>query len=242
MLYWAVVAEAGHEIAQNNIAYLLDKGISVVLLECKLADVILGEDYRMMNHTSSSALLYWTCSAAQNNINMLIKVGNYYYHGLSIANALIPEHLVKVAGYYQSAVESQLSALVMWNLGWMYKNGLGIPQDFHLAKCYYDLAMETNPGGYLPVTLSLIKLYARSIWYTILGSKNHGLSLWDLWDATDEHWYLRNGSHRGQWRRDDGRMQLASQMDKLQIIGTWWVKATQGCVMFFYSIEQHCWV
>ncbi|EJT98843.1 HCP-like protein [Dacryopinax primogenitus] len=174
MLYWAVAAEAGHEIAQNNIAYLLDK----------------GEDYGMTNHTSSSALLYWTRSAAQNNIDALVKVGDYYYHGLGIADALIPEHLEKAAGYYQSAVESQLSALAMWNLGWMYENGLGIPQDFHLAKRYYDLAMETNPGGYLPVTLSLIKLYARSIWYTISGGKNHGLSLWDLRDATDEHWYL----------------------------------------------------
>ncbi|KZO97204.1 HCP-like protein [Calocera viscosa TUFC12733] len=180
MLYWAIAAESGHEIAQNNIAYLLDKGESVLL----------GEDYGMTSDSARSALLYWTRSAAQNNIDALVKVGDYHYNGLGIADALAPERLEKAAGYYQSAVESQLSALAMWNLGWMYENGLGIPQDFHLAKRYYDLAMETNPAGYLPVTLSLIKLYARSIWYTVSGGTNHGLSLWDLRDAVDDHWYL----------------------------------------------------
>ncbi|KZT59631.1 HCP-like protein, partial [Calocera cornea HHB12733] len=194
MLYWAIAAESGHEIAQNNIAYLLDKAHPAHT----------GEDFERTNASARAALVYWTRSAAQNNIDALVKVGDYHYHGLGIGDALAPERLEQAAGYYQSAVESQLSALAMWNLGWMYENGLGIPQDFHLAKRYYDQAMETNPAGYLPVTLSLLKLYARSLWYTLAGGKNHGLSLWDLRD--DDHWYLGK-------TKDDARKTRRSALD-----------------------------
>jgi SEL1 protein len=52
-------------------------------------------------------------------------------------------------------------------------------QDFHLAKRHYDLALETNTEAYLPVVLSLIKLYGRSLWHTLIGGKD-GLSLWSI--------------------------------------------------------------
>lgn len=51
-------------------------------------------------------------------------------------------------------------------------------QDFHLAKRHYDLALETNAEAYLPVILSLGKLYVRSIWHTLTGGKN-GLNIWN---------------------------------------------------------------
>jgi SEL1 protein len=49
----------------------------------------------------------------------------------------------------------------------MHENGVGLTQDFHLAKRYYDLALETNEEAYLPVTLSLLKLRLRSAWNTL---------------------------------------------------------------------------
>ena len=61
-------------------------------------------------------------------------------------------------------------------------------QDFHLAKRHYDLAYETNSEAYLPVLLSLVKLYTRSIWHTLTGGKN-GLSLWG------------NDADMGKWSR-----------------------------------------
>lgn len=54
---------------------------------------------------------------------------------------------------------------------------LNVTQDFHLAKRHYDFALETNPEGYLPVTLSLFRLHARSLWHTLTGGEG-GLSLW----------------------------------------------------------------
>lgn len=39
------------------------------------------------------------------------------------------------------------------------------------------MALETNSEAYLPVMLSLVRLYARSFWHTLKGGKE-GLSLW----------------------------------------------------------------
>jgi SEL1 protein len=36
--------------------------------------------------------------------------------------------LEKAASFYQAAADTQISALAMWNLGWMYENGVGVPQ------------------------------------------------------------------------------------------------------------------
>lgn len=80
------------------------------------------------NDTARVALTQWTRSAAQNNIDALVKVGDYYYHGLGVPNE--PENVrwEKAAGYYRSAADTQVSALAMWNLGWMYEHGYGVPQ------------------------------------------------------------------------------------------------------------------
>ncbi|KAI0313018.1 HCP-like protein [Amylostereum chailletii] len=169
MLKWWIAAERGQEIAQNNLAYVLDQDKSI-LRNTRFTPFLPSND------TARLALTQWTRSAAQHNVDALVKVGDYYYHGLGVPDEEESLRWEKAAGYYQSAADTQLSALAMWSLGWMYENGLGVPQDFHLAKRHYDIALETNPEAYLPVMLSLLRLYARSIWHTILGGTG-GLSL-----------------------------------------------------------------
>jgi len=46
------------------------------------------------------------------------------------------------AHYYQVAVEKHQSARANFNLGFMYQWGLGVKQDFPLAKRHYDLAVS----------------------------------------------------------------------------------------------------
>jgi hypothetical protein len=105
------------------------------------------------------ALMHWTRSAKQANVDSMVKLGDYYLAGVgAVADA------EKAASCYQAAAEFQQSAQALWNLGWMYENGIGLEQDFHLAKRYYDLALEVNQEAYLPVQLSLIKLRLRSFW------------------------------------------------------------------------------
>ncbi|KAK7909751.1 hypothetical protein WMY93_014435 [Mugilogobius chulae] len=46
----------------------------------------------------------------------------------------------------------------MFNLGYMHEKGLGIKQDIHLAKRFYDMAAEASPDAQVPVFLALCKL------------------------------------------------------------------------------------
>ena len=115
---------------------------------------------RPRNHEADNmALVYWTRSARQANIDSLVKMGDWYLYGYGLPS---PDP-AKAAACYQAAVES-MSALGMWNLGWCHENGIGVEQDFHLAKRYYDLAAMANAEAALPVALSLINCaYGASI-------------------------------------------------------------------------------
>jgi SEL1 protein len=205
MLRWWIAAERGIEIGQNNLAFILDQGTFSYVLVSTGRGVYTGPDKSMLRRTSFAnffpsndtarlALTQWTRSAAQNNVDALVKVGDYYYHGLGVPDEPANIRWEKAAGYYRSAADTQVSALAMWNLGWMYEHGYGVPQvsiyymsatsskltraqDFHLAKRHYDIALDTNVEAYLPVTLSLFRLHARSLWRTLTGGEG-GLSLW----------------------------------------------------------------
>lgn len=159
------------------------------------------------NRTAQDALMYWTRSAAQGDVDAMVKLGDFHYHGWGIDEPAKLRH-EKAAGYYQAAIDSH-SAIAMWNVGWMYENGIGVPQvsfiagplhstmlltllcylqDFHLAKRYYDLALEHNRGSYFPVVLSLLKLHLRSLWYILRGGKQPNLILWGD-DQENEYWW-----------------------------------------------------
>ncbi|KAM5533642.1 hypothetical protein V8D89_012690 [Ganoderma adspersum] len=193
MLRWWIAAERGLETAQNNLAYVLDQDKSVLRFT-RFAP------QSPSNDTARLALTQWIRSAAQRNVDALVKVGDYYYHGLGVPDEPESSRWEKAAGYYQSAADTQMSALAMWNLGWMYENGVGVPQDFHLAKRHYDLAYETNSEAYLPVLLSLVKLHARSVWHTLMGGAG-GLTIWDGDEETTRSYYdqpeIEGGNEQG---------------------------------------------
>ncbi|KAL2350023.1 hypothetical protein BJ546DRAFT_546762 [Cryomyces antarcticus] len=161
---YMMAAEQGFENAQANVAYLLDQArprsafLSLSVLSLANPVSLLGD--------ATLALVYWTRSAKQSNIDSMVKMGDYYYEGLGITAD--PE---KAAASYQAAAETMQSAQAMWNLGWMHENGIGMEQDFHLAKRFYDQALETNREAYLPVKLALLKLRSRSYWNTLTHGK-----------------------------------------------------------------------
>lgn len=194
MLKWRIAAERGSEIAQNNLAYVLDQDKSILRLT-RFSPITPSND------TALLALTQWTRAAAQRNIDALVKVGDYYYHGLGVSDDTESTRHEKAARYYQSAADTHISALAMWNLGWMYENGVGVPQDFHLAKRHYDLALETNSEAYLPVILSLGKLYVRSFWHTLMGGKG-GVNIWNAGNQDHRHDLLKPSEGR---QVDDGR-------------------------------------
>ncbi|KAF2707259.1 HCP-like protein [Pleomassaria siparia CBS 279.74] len=164
LVAYMMAAEQGFEVAQANVAYLLDQAkprfnFNSLVPFVKQKATLAGDAWL--------ALIYWTRSAEQKNIDSMVKLGDYYLNGLGTA-----ANQEKAAACYQAAAETRLSAQAMWNLGWMHENGIGIEQDFHLAKRHYDEALETNPReAYLPVLLALYKLRLRSWWNTITNGK-----------------------------------------------------------------------
>ncbi|KGY14851.1 hypothetical protein PABG_12242 [Paracoccidioides brasiliensis Pb03] len=155
-----MAAEQGYENAQANVAYLLDEQRSVLPLDSILPRSRSRRPSLLRN--AALALIYWTRSGRQANTDSLVKMGDYYFYGYGT-----PPDLDKAFTCYHSAAEGYHSAQAFWNLGWMHENGYATEQDFHMAKRFYDLALETNYEAYLPVKLSLIKLRIRSFWNKI---------------------------------------------------------------------------
>ena len=168
---YLMAAEQGSENSQANVAWLLDQTQSPWSPTALLYTL-----HQKAKHTLRDAALsltYWTRSAKQQNIDSLVKMGDYYLSGLGSAIGISAEN---AAACYQAAADSAQSAQAMWNLGWMHENGVGIEQDFHLAKRFYDQALETNPTeAYLPVKLSLWKLRWRSWWNAVTRGGVHGI-------------------------------------------------------------------
>lgn len=67
------------------------------------------------------ALIYWTRSANQGDVDARVKMGDYYYMGIGTE-----QDYKKATACYQIAAESESSAMAMWNLGWMHENGVGV--------------------------------------------------------------------------------------------------------------------
>lgn len=159
LIDYMMAAEQGYENGQANVAYLLDQHKSILPLNSLMP---WKKRRSPLLRNAALALIFWTRSAKQSNIDSMVKMGDYYLGGFGT-----DADREKAATCYQTAAEFQQSAQALWNLGWMHENGIGVDQDFHLAKRFYDQALETNQEAYLPVKLSLLKLRIRSFWNTI---------------------------------------------------------------------------
>ncbi|KAK5992758.1 Suppressor of lin-12-like protein 1 [Cladobotryum mycophilum] len=166
-LEYLLAAEQGYERAQTNVAYMLDSVRSKMPV---------AEWFRQRRNKSgllenpSLALIYWTRASRQSNIDALVKMGDYYFYGIGTER-----DISKAVQCYTGASDYSQSAQALFNLGWMHENGIGLTQDFHLAKRYYDHALEVNDEAYLPVTLGLLKLRLRSAWNTLTHGPVHSI-------------------------------------------------------------------
>lgn len=138
VVQYLLLAEQGYEVAQSNAAFILDQKEASLVNE---------------NETFPRALLHWNRAASQGYTLARLKLGDYHYYGygtdVDYETAFI---------HYRLASEQQHSAQAMFNLGYMHEKGLGIKQDIHLAKRFYDMAAEASPDAQVPVFLALCKL------------------------------------------------------------------------------------
>ncbi|GAB1602898.1 protein sel-1 homolog 1-like [Argonauta hians] len=138
LIKYTFLAELGYEVAQSNVAYILDQGESMMFLKPE---------------TNKRALLQWTRAASQGSTIARVKMGDYHYYGFGTS----VDYEV-AADHYRVASEQHHNAQAMFNLGYMHEKGLGMKQDVHLAKRFYDMAAETSTEAQVPVTLALLKL------------------------------------------------------------------------------------
>ena len=108
LLKYTFMAELGYEVAQSNVAYILDQGESSLFAE---------------KETYQRALLHWTRAASQGSTVARLKMGDYHYYGYGTEI-----DYETAATHYRLATEQQHNAQAMFNLGYMHENGLGLKQ------------------------------------------------------------------------------------------------------------------
>lgn len=177
-LEYLMAAEQGYERAQTNVAYMLDTVRSSLPVSEWLRK---PRESTSLLDNPGLGLIYWTRSSRQANVDSLVKMGDYYFYGIGTE----PD-IAKAVQCYTGASDYAQSAQALFNLGWLHENGIGLDQDFHLAKRYYDNALEVNEEAYLPVTLSLLKLRMRSAWNTITHGPIHSIQ-----DEPRKYWNTR---------------------------------------------------
>ncbi|CAA3003413.1 ERAD-associated E3 ubiquitin-protein ligase component HRD3A-like isoform X2 [Olea europaea var. sylvestris] len=147
-LLYSRMAEMGYEVAQSNAAWILDKYGEHVMCMGESGMCTDAERHQRVHS------LWWQASE-QGNEQAALLIGDAYYYGRGTER-----DYVRAAEAYMQA-KSQLNAQAIFNLGYMHEHGLGVPFDLHLAKRYYDQALEVEPAAKLPVTLALASLWMR---------------------------------------------------------------------------------
>ncbi|XVE58869.1 hypothetical protein DITRI_Ditri04bG0203500 [Diplodiscus trichospermus] len=147
-LLYSRMAELGYEIAQSNAAWILDKygERSMCMGESGLCS---DAERHQRAHS-----LWWQASE-QGNEHAALLIGDAYYYG----RGTVRDYERAAEAYIHA--KSQSNAQAMFNLGYMHEHGQGLPFDLHLAKRYYDQALEIDPAAKLPVTLALTSLWIR---------------------------------------------------------------------------------
>ncbi|KAK9075154.1 hypothetical protein SSX86_003474 [Deinandra increscens subsp. villosa] len=147
-LLYSRMAELGYEVAQSNAAWILDK-----YGESSMCMGELGLCTDSERHQRAHSL--WWQASEQGNEHAALLIGDAYYYGRGTER-----DYDRAADAYMHA-KSQSNAQAMFNLGYMHEHGEGLPLDLHLAKRYYDQALEIDPAAKLPVMLALASLWVR---------------------------------------------------------------------------------
>uniref|UniRef100_A0A1J3F7Q4 ERAD-associated E3 ubiquitin-protein ligase component HRD3A n=1 Tax=Noccaea caerulescens TaxID=107243 RepID=A0A1J3F7Q4_NOCCA len=148
LILYSRMAEMGYEVAQSNAAWILDK-----YGERSMCMGVSGFCTDKERHERAHSL--WWRASEQGNEHAALLIGDAYYYGRGTER-----DFVRAAEAYMHA-KSQSNAQAMFNLGYMHEHGQGLPFDLHLAKRYYDQALEIDATAKLPVTLALASLWLR---------------------------------------------------------------------------------
>ncbi|XP_021729906.1 ERAD-associated E3 ubiquitin-protein ligase component HRD3A-like [Chenopodium quinoa] len=148
LLLYSRMAELGYEVAQSNAAWILDK-----FGERSMCIGASGLCIDAERHQRAHSL--WWQASEQGNEHAALLIGDAYYYDRGT-----DRDYERAAEAYMHA-NSQSNPQAIFNLGYMHEHGQGLPYDLHLAKRYYDQALEIDSAAKLPVTLALTSLWVR---------------------------------------------------------------------------------
>uniref|UniRef100_H3HDC8 Uncharacterized protein n=1 Tax=Phytophthora ramorum TaxID=164328 RepID=H3HDC8_PHYRM len=152
---YAVMAQQGYEVAQHNAAYLLDYDFLAPSAFSPMLSLTPSGMELENDIVASTAVMLYRLAAQQGNVDANLKIGDYYYYG----KGGHPVDFVKASAHY-SLASKRSNAQAMFNLALMYEHGIGVDQDFYLAKRFFDKARVSHSDASVPVTLALWKLRA----------------------------------------------------------------------------------
>ncbi|AAG12779.1 hypothetical protein; 26401-23451 [Arabidopsis thaliana] len=147
-ILYSRMSELGYEVAQSNAAWIVDK-----YGERSMCMGVYGFCTDKERHDRAHSL--WWRASEQGNEHAALLIGDAYYYGRGTER-----DFVRAAEAYMYA-KSQSNAQAMFNLGYMHEHGEGLPFDLHLAKRYYDQALQSDTAAKLPVTLALASVWVR---------------------------------------------------------------------------------
>ncbi|CAK0853320.1 unnamed protein product, partial [Prorocentrum cordatum] len=90
-LLFLKLAEAGHEVAQTNVAHMLDAGQSSLLFQGEEAPEGGGSTEAARRHGRVLAQRYYELSAAQGSVSSELRLGDYAYYGWGVSAFLAGE-------------------------------------------------------------------------------------------------------------------------------------------------------
>ena len=184
-LAYVVGAYSGFEVAQTNAAYLLQHGARI-----KFEEVGFSDGTRIVSKAIDSqrqAIKFHKYAAEQGNMASLLAIGDIYFYGYGVPadrerageayRRAAEIATVKKADTHASTLAGGrpkgggeggdfeltppvATAFAYFNLGVMHQMGIGLPQDLHLAKRFYDLAMGSHSTASGPCTIALFSLRA----------------------------------------------------------------------------------
>lgn len=171
------LAEAGHEVAQMNVAHLLDISKSQVLFLRDSEKAELNEEMHALGRIYAQR--HYEMSAEQGSALAELRLGDYAYYGWGIRADEGPEDDFNAESddfgaadaelrFVRQEVDPELSlahykrtadmkitgewmqpfvARASFNMGYMFQFGIGVPRDAPLARRYYTRCFEVDPSS-----------------------------------------------------------------------------------------------
>mgnify|MGYP003362080137 CR=1 FL=1 len=146
--YYSMAAEQGYLNAQVSAAWIMYQ-----------PNRLFEDPPNIPEARWQTALRYYLLAAQQGSIDSATVAGNMYFEVGEYKKTV--ELYMKHQRYFFNKHRTYFSysSPNIWNLGYMYEHGLGVEQDFHLAKSLYERHLPDS----LALKLTLLKLYVHWI-------------------------------------------------------------------------------